>query len=256
MLSINDNGAIAGCFGSGMPATTHPNKGYVLRGPYGQANYTNEIFPGSAQTQVTGINVSGATCASYADAAGDNFGFVLKNGVWTVVIDPHASGTVNQLLGLNDNGVAVGFYNDSKGDSHGYGFNVHADTFSLVTVPGATSVTPTGINMAGDVSGFYVNAKGNTVAFLLRGGKLTSFSARGSTNTMALGVNNCDVFVGTCAGSGSSTHGFIWSDRTLRTVDDPHGIGTTTINGLNDNGDIVGFYSVGSIVDGFLAVPS
>ena len=41
-----------------------------------------------------------------------------------------------------------------------------------------------------------------------------------------------------------------------RTVDDPHGIGTTTINGVNDRGQLVGFYvdSAGN-TDGFLAAP-
>jgi hypothetical protein len=73
---------------------------------------------------------------------------------------------------------------------------------------------------------------------------------------MALGVNNSDEVVGTYAGTGTIVHGFIWSGGTLRTLDDPHGVGTTTINGLNDKGDIVGFYSVGAIVHGFLGVPS
>ncbi len=256
LLSINDNGTIAGYFGIGTPATTHPNKGYLIHGPYGQGNYTNENFPGSQQTQVTGINLSGTTCGFYADPAGDNFGFVLKNGVWTVVIDPHTTGTTNQLLGLNNNGIAVGFYTDSKGHAHGYEFNFHTDAFSPVNIPGATSVTATGINQAGDVSGFYMNAKGSTVAFLRKGHKVISFSGPGSTNTMALGVNNSDEVVGTYAGTGTIMHGFIWSGGKLRTLDDPNGIGTTTINGLNDKGDIVGFYSVGSIVHGFLGVPS
>ena len=138
LLSINDNGTIAGYFGIGTPAATHPNKGYVLHAPYGQNNYTNENFPGSQQTQVTGINLSGTTCGFYADPAGDNFGFVLKNGVWTAVIDPHTTGTTNQLLGLNNNGMAVGFYTDSKGHAHGYEFNFHTDTFSAINIPGAS----------------------------------------------------------------------------------------------------------------------
>ena len=39
-------------------------------------------------------------------------------------------------------------------------------------------------------------------------------------------------------------------------VDDPHGHGTTTINGVNDHGDLVGFYtdSAGN-TDGMLALP-
>ena len=38
-------------------------------------------------------------------------------------------------------------------------------------------------------------------------------------------------------------HGFTWTPRAVSsTVDDPHGVGTTTINGVNDNGQLVGFY--------------
>ena len=48
---------IAGYFGSG--AAGHPNKGYLLNPPYGQGNYVNENFPGSAQTQVTGLERQG-----------------------------------------------------------------------------------------------------------------------------------------------------------------------------------------------------
>jgi hypothetical protein len=54
-----------------------------------------------------------------------------------------------------------------------------------------------------------VNAKGNTVGFLRTGHKVISFSAPGSTNSMALGVNNSDEVVGTYAGSGTIVHGFL-----------------------------------------------
>src|SRR5205807_544726 len=47
LLGINNAGTIAGYFGSGTPAATHPNKGYTIVPPYGQANFTNENFPGS-----------------------------------------------------------------------------------------------------------------------------------------------------------------------------------------------------------------
>ena len=42
----------------------------------------------------------------------------------------------------------------------------------------------------------------------------------------------------------------------FRTVDDPHGQGTTTINGVNDLGDLVGFYTdAAGNTDGMLALP-
>jgi hypothetical protein len=54
-LGINDAGVIAGYFGSG--AAGHPNKGYTVVRPYNtQLDFINENFPGSVQTQVTGLN--------------------------------------------------------------------------------------------------------------------------------------------------------------------------------------------------------
>src|ERR1700683_3838815 len=56
LRGISDNGVIAGYCGSG--AQSHPNKGYELRAP---STYRNQNFPGSTQTQVTGLNDEGVT---------------------------------------------------------------------------------------------------------------------------------------------------------------------------------------------------
>jgi len=49
------------------------------------------------------------------------------------------------------------------------------------------------------------------------------------------------------------THGFIFNDRHFASVDDPEGVGTTTINGVNDRGQIVGFYAdTSGNTDGFV----
>ncbi len=69
LLGINNEGMIAGYFGSGRWSTgLHPNKGYTLNPPYGQGNFVNENFPGSVQTQVTGINNNDLTVGFWADA--------------------------------------------------------------------------------------------------------------------------------------------------------------------------------------------
>ena len=262
LLGINDQGQIAGYFGAGTSATVHPNRGYVVHPPYHQADFTNENFPGAAQTQVIGINNSGTTVGFYADAGGDNFGFVLKAGIWTAVIDPRTgAGTVNQLLGLNNDGVAVGFYTDGKGNNHGYEFNFHTDTFSAVNVPGATSVTATGINAEGNVTGFYSGPKsGGTRSFVRIGGRVTTFGAPNSGNTTAFGINNNNEIVGAYvigSGAKAATHGFVRTTGAFHGVDDPNGVGTTLINGVNDNGVIVGFYtdSKGN-TDGFVGRPA
>ena len=94
--------------------------------PYGQANFTSENFPGSVQTQVTGLNNIGTTVGFWAPSnnGGDNnFGFTDVGGAFTSVNNPGtpATGTmVNQLLGVNDSNIAVGFFTDSAGISRLY----------------------------------------------------------------------------------------------------------------------------------------
>ena len=44
--------------------------------------------------------------------------------------------------------------------------------------------------------------------------------------------------------------------RSFVTVDDPNGVGTTIVNGINDDGKLVGFYGTAPINTGFVASPS
>ncbi|HYL26799.1 MAG TPA: hypothetical protein VEW74_03130, partial [Candidatus Nitrosotalea sp.] len=122
LLGINDHGKIAGYFGSGVAG--HPNKGYTLTAPYGQANYANENFPGSVQTQVTAINDRKDTAGFWVDSNNVNRGFIEWNGVFTSYSDPrNHGGNVTQILGLNNSGIAVGFYTDGMGVNHGFTLN-------------------------------------------------------------------------------------------------------------------------------------
>jgi Cu/Zn superoxide dismutase len=264
LLGINDSGVIAGYFGSG--AQGHPNMGYLLT----PGGYRSENFPGSVQTQVTGLNDDGVTVGFWsgmntASMTNDNFGFYADNGQFHSVNFPTANNAnppVDQLLGVNDHDVAVGFYTDAKGTNHGYEYSIGTGRFSSVTDPRAAgaSLTAAAINNRGDVAGFYAGAKGATDAFLSAGGRFTSLAYPGAAATMAFGVNGSDEVVGAYTdGSGNSatTHGFTWTPgHGFSSVDDPNGRGATTINGVNDHGDLVGFYTdAKGNTDGFTATP-
>jgi hypothetical protein len=269
LLGINNHGTIAGYFGSG--AAGHPNKGYQLFPPYGQRNYANENFPGSVQTQVTGLNDQGVTVGFWssmntASMVNDNFGFWERNGKFHSANFPTGlmgDQTVDQLLGVNDAGVAVGFWTDANGNTHGYTVNTNSGRFGSVTDPGAptANLTAAAINNEGDIAGFYANpATGITDGFLRAGGRFIDLAVPGASATTALGVNDHDEVVGTYtvgSGSGAVMHGFTWTPRGgFGTVDDPHGMGTTTINGVNDAGDLVGFYvDAAGNTDGMLVTP-
>jgi hypothetical protein len=266
LLGINNTGTIAGYFGVGSAA--HPNKGYTLVPP---STYTNENFPSSVQTQVVGINSNGSptTVGFWIDGNGNNFGFVDQANTFTSVNDPLVPGmgtTVTQLLGVNNNNVAAGFYVDGGGNAQGFTYNIGTKAFTPITLPAlfnAVMTTATGVNNAGVISGFYVDAVGNTHGFIDNAGTFTSFDdPNANGNTMFLGLNNGGLVVGSYMDAAGLTNGLVYNliTKTWQTVDDPLASATaafdvtgTTINGLNDNGQLVGFFSDGTNVNGFLA---
>ncbi len=266
LLGINNAGVIAGYFGDG---TTVPNNGYTLSGGV----YTPENFPGAAQTQVVAINNvlnSGAynTAGFYVDNTGANHGFSNMGGTFTTVDNALTTSTpaFNQLLGLNDHNVAVGFYQDSAMNFHGYEVDLTTNTFTPITLPGglnATSVTAAGVNNGGVISGFYTNTSGAVHGFIDNGGTFTSYDDPNGngTNTSFFGLNNKGQVVGSYVDA-NGTNGLLFNylTNTWQTIDDPKqsfstafGVNGTTVNGINDMGQLVGFYSDGTNVNGFLA---
>jgi hypothetical protein len=56
--------------------------------------------------------------------------------------------------------------------------------------------------------------------------------------------------------AGGNTHGFVWTGTGgFQNVDDPNGVGTTVVNGINDHGVLVGFYGTAPTNSGFIATP-
>ena len=156
LLGINNQGVIAGYFGSG--AQGHPNVGYLLA----PGGYRSENFPGSVQTQVTGLNDQGVTVGFWsgmntASQSNDNFGFYAINGQGFHSVSYPAAGNasppVNQLLGVSDHDIAVGFYSDAKGSNHGYEYSIGDGTFEPVTDPATRAPASPRLGSARNPSG-------------------------------------------------------------------------------------------------------
>lgn len=253
LLGINNKGHIVGYFGSGDPG--HPNKGYQLLPPHGQANYVNENFPGSIQTQVTALNNNGATAGFWVGANGANHGFVEWQGVFTSYDAPNSHFT--QILSINNAGTAVGFYNDKAGVSHAFKLNHATGKFTNIKVPGKNS-TASGINNNGDITGFTTGGNGQVIGWLLHQGRVVTFAYPGGGDTTPFGINNKDEIVGAYLDADGNSHGFTLTTPLTHAqfaqVDDPNGVGSTVVNGVNDGGTLVGFYTDAAMnVDGFLA---
>jgi hypothetical protein len=250
LLGINDFDLIAGYHGATV------NKGFVFTPPN---HFTAENFPGSAQTQVVAINNFFKTAGFYITTGGVTHGFLRTSGGTFSTVDFPGTG-FNQLLGLNVLAQAVGYFADPPGFTldHPYIFDQNGAVFLQIVIPLATKgAQATGINDQEEVCGFYIDSGGVTHGFLLNAGTLTTLNFPGASFTQALGLNDQAQVVGVYM-VGTATHGFIFNTKfgRFRSVDDPNGVGTTTINGINNFGQIVGFYvdSMGH-TDGFIGTP-
>jgi hypothetical protein len=258
LLGINNTGKIAGYFGSAI------NKGYRIEPPY--TTFTNENFPGSVQTQVTCVNNGpGQSAGFWVDMHGNQFGFVHSGGGFKSYRDPNAgtaTGQVTNILGINDNGLAVGFWTRPKGGPHGFELDLATGKFVEFNVPGSSSTTITAINDKNDIVGFYTTG-GATYGFLLKSELLYSFSFPVGNTTEPLGLNDSDEIVGSY-NVGTAQFGFTITNpldfANYQTIVDPNGVtganAMTVVNGVNDKGQLVGFYlDRKNNTDGFLANP-
>ncbi|HTV65463.1 MAG TPA: hypothetical protein VMD98_07665 [Bryocella sp.] len=251
LLGVNNSMIIAGYH------NFFQNQGFVFTLP---ANFAVENYPNSMMTQVIGINNSGTTDGFYVDQNSITHGFYrTSNGNFTNVDYP---GTVfNQLLSQNDLKQAAGYYSLSVNNTtpdFPYVYDEVGGIFEVITIPGAVGgAQATGINNSQWKCGFFIDQNQVNHGWLLQGGTFTQLDVPDSTFTQALGLNNNGQVVGAWIDGGGLTHGFVYNVSTGRytTIDEPNGVGTTIVNGINDNGVLVGFFGTAPINRGFVAIP-
>lgn len=261
LLGINDSGVIVGYYGDG---ATVPNNGFVYTGSFTPANVS-----GAAQTQVVAINNtqsggSFGTAGFYVDGGGNNHGFTKMGG--TTTTQDGGVATFTQTLGLNDANMAVGVTTAAGNVTEGFVYNTQTKSLTPLApslVAGANALTATGINNAGVIVGFTQSATGAFSDFIDKNNMFTSVADPNGTNPMFFGINNNGQIVGTDTASGGYSEGFVYNmnSNTWTTVFDPasstaangFGISGTVLNGINDNGELVGFIAgPGGAVDGLL----
>jgi probable HAF family extracellular repeat protein len=274
LLGINDQRIIVGYYGDG---TTVPNNGYLLvpSKHYSVENYTNFGRGDKAsQTQAIGINsntMAPVIVGFFTDNnTGFTYGFVDINGTQIAVLDPpgrpnKVTTPTQNLLSVNDLNEASGFWLDNAGHSHGFvtGFSSTGTNFTYTEVPttlfsGAVSTVASGINDSNTVCGFWTDGNAISHGFFgtLGSHSYTTFNVviNGvqQASTQAFGCNNNGAIVGQFTDLSGGLHGFIYQGGTFTQFDAPgssqvpeFGVAGTLINGINDQGDIVGFFSDG-----------
>jgi probable HAF family extracellular repeat protein len=251
LLGINNAGIIAGYHGATI------NKGFTYDPSTNK--FFNENYPGSMQTQVTGINNLGKTVGFYITSNNVTKGFQYGNGVY---INSNFPGTpFNQLLSQNDQGQSAGYYSTNTAGTapdHGYIYDEGGQVFQLFFLPNSSGgVQATGINNSGDVCGFVIDSNGVSHGWLQILGTVTLLNYPESTSTAALGLNNKGQVVGSYTDAAQNTHGFVYyvTTKKWQMVDEPDGMNTTIVQGINDNGVLVGFFGTSPVNTGFIATP-
>jgi len=179
--------------------------------------------------------------------------------VFTYIDYPNAINTI--FGGINNEGEAVGNY--GKTDSGG-GFMEKNGTFQGFKCPSADATMPLAINNNGRVTGWWTDPKKGTFhGFVMdgKGFKAADFNVNinypKATRTYPCGINDTDVIVGWYEVQGKEVryHGFIYNPAgkvPYTSFDYSRNSVWTSLNGVNNNGDMVGRYSEGNNVYAFV----
>jgi hypothetical protein len=175
-------------------------------------------------------------------------------------LDDPADPTFNQLLGINDRGRVVGYFGSGADAAHpNKGFRIRSPYTSFVNenVPGSVQTQVVGINNEGVNVGFSVDGGGATTGFVNLGGRFVPVSDPmtdpAAPLTQLLGINGHEIAVGFYNDRGGAAHGFAYDirSRAFTPVTLPVAADAVTATGINDHGDVTGFYTVGKTTTAF-----
>jgi hypothetical protein len=246
LTGINDSGQIVG------------NDRY-----HGAFEYSNGIYTGLSGA-VNGINNHGTIVGN----TGDGRGYIDNNGTLSYFDMPIGrasdSGYIlySTATGINDSGQVVGNipWGTGLGMGPASGFIYENGSLTVLSNQGGFY----GINNSDQIIG---NAgwQGAAGAFEYNNGTYSSLpdiggiQGHGGPYIRAQGINNSGLIVGyDFSGNGTPSHGFIYDGSTYTTINDPNATatnGATIINGINDLGQLVGYYNDSTGIHGFLATP-
>lgn len=181
--------------------------------------------PGSTASVAFGIN-DGGTVVGQFTASANTPGFVDVGGSFKTVSP--ATATVTNVQGVNSRGQAIGFFSADGVHQHGFLYDVNSQAVTTLPDP-STARTQSG----------------------------------GLVLTQFLGINDNGEAVGYYQTNNGSQFGFLFNlaTKTYTFLDDPQaapvgGVQITQITGVNNAGDICGFFiDAGGTQHGFTATP-
>jgi hypothetical protein len=237
---INNSGAVVGYYFD----TANVIHGY-LRDPAG--GFKPIDVPGGTKTVAAGINASGMVVGTYDQAPGFH-GFLLSGGNFST-LDVQGS---NQVIatGISNAGFIVGSFQDATTARYGFRLDPagHLTTFQVPGFPNGDFFV-TGVNDAGEVVGW---DNGGNGGWLWDGATFTALSFA------ATGINNRGDIVGYASDHTGKSHVVVLDAAgNLTTFDVPGANARGAVGtGINDAGQVSGYYFTDDNVHGFIATPT
>ena len=246
-FGINNSGDIVGWLTSSPGAD---GDAFVYSG--GTMNFLGAATSGNTGVG-TGINGSG-TVAGWSTTGILTFEAWSETGGTYTPIGPDLGGSFMISQGINDSGTVVGWGLNGSSVQQAWSWSGGALT-SLGTLGGSASGA-FGINNAGVIIGEAATAT-ESHAFSYSGGTMTDLGTLGGSQSTAYGLNEAgDIVGGSWVDGFGTTHAFLYSGGSmvdLNTMIDPLS-GWTLVNArdVNNNGQIVGYGSIGGETHAFL----
>ena len=219
------------------PADTCGNL-LLRKGTFTPLSAPDDAAPDPRATTYSDINNHGQLVGGYYEVGSmpDSQSFFPVDALHAVLRDRKGRSTsldvpgadITLVYDLNDHAKVVGQYIDANADPDPqgrlpagtvHGFMWHRGEFTTIDVPGAALTQPLGVNNEGDIVGAYIEA-----------------------------VDDPDPYAYYDAGR---LRGFIMRKGRFTPIDFPGGEGTK-VSGINDRGDMVGYYDTEDRRRGFL----
>jgi hypothetical protein len=195
--------------------------------------FTTIDVPGAVYTEMIGINSAGDIVGNYGqDTSQDSHGFMYSNGAFTYFDYPGQTFTVPHAI--NDMQVIAGYV----GISPVFGFIYDGTNFASVNDGNNSATVVLGINNAAELVGG-AGTIYTTKGFASRSGVFKTLNVPGAyTYVYGSGVNNTGAIVGW-----TDSDSFMCRGTNCKIMDFP-GASHTEVEGINDSGMMVGWYTV------------
>jgi hypothetical protein len=209
----------------------------------GSFQYETLSVTGQKSSYATGINDRDQVAGGFDDASGQSHGFVWDKGAFTQVDGSGA--TYTELGSINARGLAAGYYLPAGGSAISFTYDTKTGQQQMLKINPKYGFYEEGINSSGVMVGFAEGGKNDFHGFdgKTNGKNVKLLTVPGGTiETLAFGINDSGVVVGSYLDSAAIYHGYMYQAGAYVSFDPP-GSTATAAASITDDGIVCGNYT-------------